>query len=55
MDIDALEHLIEEDLVSLIPSIGNRAKFRMKWNEWKKQLTEERNTDVVVRINCVYF
>lgn len=35
VDRDAMQCLIADDLVSLIPGIGNRAKFRTKWKEWK--------------------
>lgn len=54
IDIEALEYLIEDDLVALIPGIGNRAKFRIKWNEWKKHQTENRNIDVSLLVSILH-
>jgi len=43
-DIDeiALKYLIKE-IQTLIPKIGHRIKFHLKWKEWLKTVSSESN------------
>jgi len=44
-DIDeiALKYLTEEIIQTLIPKIGHRIKFHLKWKEWLKTVSSESN------------
>lgn len=51
IDTDCLEHMIEADLVQLIPKIHERIKFRARLDEWKKIKYPEEREVVSKRIS----